>query len=686
MTTHDRELSAAKASMIDRYTKALNEQTALHISNEEAAFEGRKSALASAIEKGEEELTSIQRQIKCLEQSRADLVRANDARLRELDELERESGKRRIECVKKADADAMMRILQEKHGLELHAAEAAAATAAATTRTLRARDDAHSGDDIYSATPIPDSAPAEGQPSSEGPADPTPDCRSIRTPNASLQEQANSKRPYREVRNHGQHRLADQHDMDDMIRIKKRNLGRTISFAEVYRDGRPQYKHTIVEHPKGSGEWYILRCDEHGYHFKDNPLPAASKHLNGQDHDFIPRSFDSAVQHLGFRVLGCNAEKANMNNEMCRIAYAANYQPPKPASKKSRNTTSSTAAAAAAGESLSGTGPGHEEIGPEPETELESEANANGHNNPHATGRSPARIAEPVAGGFYRYLYQTRWYVALVLPTESLEPVGMAGSFTDINDRPPSCYKYDKENKKIVGWAKGYEDNGPRMAERKYPVMTFYRDMVIPMTGDFEYPRSGPPLLSWALSKELRDPIDLKNPEGGLIGYHAARRLLARMDFQKSLRTSNATNGGAALSWRQPADTNEPTPAPASSRQESASLQADIAELAATPEESTEPGRDLDEVGLGGNPTTTHSDDPAQSLHQQTHTSSSIDTSTAAAPNLNNEPGATQSFASNAVLAAKEALELSFSLSLPSESPFVAARAEPQRVLQGLEN
>ncbi|KAK3687453.1 hypothetical protein B0T22DRAFT_457242 [Podospora appendiculata] len=662
MVSNDREVSPAIDAIIDRFYKAFAEEAILHISSEKAASDQSKSALIGARKKREEERARIRLQMKCLEQNLADLARADDADVKKLDELERESGKRMMECLKKANTKAMMSILQEQHVFELHATEAAAE--AADTRTLQAHNDCHSGDDIYSATPIPDLAPTDGQPRPEAPTAPTestPDSRSAHVINASSQENPSGKRPYREVRNHSLRQFAEQ---DNMTRAKKRNLGRTISFAEVYQDGQPQYKHTIVEHPKGSGEWYILRCDEHGYHFKENPLPAAAKHLNGQDHDFIPKSFDMAVQHIGFRVLGCNAEKATINNEMCRIAYAAHYQPPKPGSKKSRNATSSTAAAAS-GEGLSGTGPGHEEAGPEPETEPESEANANDHNS-RATGKSPVGMDEPVVGSFYRFLYDRRWYASLVLPTGSLEPVGMAGSLAEIDDRPPPCYEYDKENKKIVGWAKGFEDNGTNRAKRKYPVMTFRKDMVIPLTGDFGYPTTGRALLSWALSKQLT-PIDLENSADadkfkGLIGYDSACKLLARIKHQKQLHTITETSSGLGP-YR-----NELLPAPAAARQDSASLQADIADLVAMLKESTSPKRD--EVQQA-NAITTQNIDAAQSLHQQTNIGGN---STGTAPS--NDPGTTShSFASNAALAARAAMQLSFSLSLPSPSPVASPSA-----------
>ncbi|KAJ9130295.1 hypothetical protein NKR23_g12265 [Pleurostoma richardsiae] len=42
---------------------------------------------------------------------------------------------------------------------------------------------------------------------------------------------------------------------------------KAIEFDEVFGDGHASYKHRIFEHPEGSGDWFILRCDEHNTHF-----------------------------------------------------------------------------------------------------------------------------------------------------------------------------------------------------------------------------------------------------------------------------------------------------------------------------------------------------------------------------------------------------------------------------------
>ncbi|KAK3933957.1 hypothetical protein QBC46DRAFT_274770, partial [Diplogelasinospora grovesii] len=60
---------------------------------------------------------------------------------------------------------------------------------------------------------------------------------------------------------------------------------RTISFDEVYQNGNAQYKHMIIEHPLRSGDFYILKCDEHSVHFNENPLAGVANHLYSSQHE-----------------------------------------------------------------------------------------------------------------------------------------------------------------------------------------------------------------------------------------------------------------------------------------------------------------------------------------------------------------------------------------------------------------
>lgn len=53
----------------------------------------------------------------------------------------------------------------------------------------------------------------------------------------------------------------------------------------------------------------------------------AAKHLNGKEHGRMGRSHALALKHLGYRVIGCTAELALLNNTAVDEAYAKGYRP-----------------------------------------------------------------------------------------------------------------------------------------------------------------------------------------------------------------------------------------------------------------------------------------------------------------------------------------------------------------------
>ncbi|KAH8752850.1 hypothetical protein F5883DRAFT_527450 [Diaporthe sp. PMI_573] len=112
------------------------------------------------------------------------------------------------------------------------------------------------------------------------------------------------------------------------VGIEKR-VQRTVSFAEVYQDGKAQFKHQIFEYKAGSGNWYIVRCDEHGVHFKfGNPVHGAAKHVHSPQHDMQPKTYDLAIEICGYLVTDCNTELAKLNNDEYQRAVAEDgYEP-----------------------------------------------------------------------------------------------------------------------------------------------------------------------------------------------------------------------------------------------------------------------------------------------------------------------------------------------------------------------
>lgn len=109
---------------------------------------------------------------------------------------------------------------------------------------------------------------------------------------------------------------------------RRQRSQRTISFNEVYQGGKPLYKHIIVEYPAQSGEYYILRCDQHGVHFNLNPLAGAAKHLHSAQHGHMSKERAQAVDLLGYRVIDCTNELLEKNNDMVKKAFTEEgYKP-----------------------------------------------------------------------------------------------------------------------------------------------------------------------------------------------------------------------------------------------------------------------------------------------------------------------------------------------------------------------
>ncbi|KXX77562.1 hypothetical protein MMYC01_207018, partial [Madurella mycetomatis] len=290
---------------------------------------------------------------------------------------------------------------------------------------------------------------------------------------------------------------------------RARNWYRTVDFDEVYQDGNAEYKHTILEHPKGKDEWYILRCDQHGVHFGPRPLQGAMKHLNGKGHDHQPKSYDSAVQMLGVLVRNCDAEKALRNNLVFDRAWAAGYRPLGARGSGTSATFEKTQVATS-----------HDRQSTTPTATVPRQERPRGFEG----------IIEPTVGEVYRVWYEPEhvYYAALMLPTGGFEPVGMAGAIaeTGLASYIPTCYRFDKQHKEIVGWADDYEVGGPRAHRRKFPIMYFDDEMDIPLQGDLGIPEGN--RYSWVSAKDLR-PFELGGQEcQNVRGLRAAQAFYQR--------------------------------------------------------------------------------------------------------------------------------------------------------------
>lgn len=96
----------------------------------------------------------------------------------------------------------------------------------------------------------------------------------------------------------------------------------SIDFEELYEGGKAKYKHRILYF---KGQWYILKCDEHGIHFPYRSASAAGSHLRSHWHRGSASNFAAVIKAFGVRVENCNGERADRNNEEFLSALAGGY-------------------------------------------------------------------------------------------------------------------------------------------------------------------------------------------------------------------------------------------------------------------------------------------------------------------------------------------------------------------------
>lgn len=244
---------------------------------------------------------------------------------------------------------------------------------------------------------------------------------------------------------------------------------RTIDFNEVYQDGDAEYKHIIFMYPPGDsgGDWYILKCDEHGVHFNTNPLLGAAKHLHSAQHNNLSKEHSLAIRELGHLVWDCTKELAEKNNDAVKKAFDNGYKP------FNRNQLSKTERKSM-GFAVPETIPARRTHGPW------RDGPGNVASNSTASGGSKefAAVAYPVDGELYLGYWsknKTR-YAVMLLPWGDLEPyTGIQGTLlgTGLLEKPPKCYTIDRVTHEITGWAEGYEDGGRLVNKREFPVMYF---------------------------------------------------------------------------------------------------------------------------------------------------------------------------------------------------------------------
>ncbi|KAJ9133164.1 hypothetical protein NKR23_g10933 [Pleurostoma richardsiae] len=326
---------------------------------------------------------------------------------------------------------------------------------------------------------------------------------------------------------------------EDGKRRRKTSRTRTIEFDEVFQGGRAKYKHKIIEHPESSGQWFILRCDSHSTHFGYNAVTSAGRHLSHKEHGSLLQGKDIAVQELGVRVLGCDAAKAKQNNDVFEVAIRDGYKVLKgDDARDSRRSHTQTTPMTTRGRGARVRSFADEEQ-PKPFD----------------------GVTDPVVGELYLGYWRSRsrssssgWYAVVLLPLGDFEAVGISGSISETRlakGHIPICYISDKKTRTILGWAERFEDGGPDVAKRKFPVMYFDDDQAIPSDGLLPMP--SPDSLAWLPADQLR-PFGQYGPEDlPARGYDATlsfleMRAAARVASQQREEVPTAAASGAHLS------------------------------------------------------------------------------------------------------------------------------------------
>lgn len=274
---------------------------------------------------------------------------------------------------------------------------------------------------------------------------------------------------------------------------------RTITFDEVYGNGNAADKFWIVEN---KGEYYILRCNEHGNKFGDSEtdaLKAATAHLKFGDHDNRRWTYDKAIQHVGIRISNCDAQKKRLNNDAYTMTHGSG----------NRSHDEWTTARG----------------------ELQSQEQGPPAGNTRPRGHRDSRaVVDPTPGGIYRASWgrSPDWRAVIFIPRNcfgdpSFADVGLEGCLAGAHplDNVPACYSICPETGRITDWEAGYEDGGVRVGDRRYPIMSFD-----------EAGRLQESSLVWVPATDLR-PYDCETcaSNGGLIANNSAlQKVLTRRD------------------------------------------------------------------------------------------------------------------------------------------------------------
>lgn len=241
-----------------------------------------------------------------------------------------------------------------------------------------------------------------------------------------------------------------------------------ITFDEVYKDGAADPKDTIVEYPRKSGEYYVLRCNQCKIppFAPRDPLRAARKHLDTEAHGYLHRSNENAIEQLGIRVVGCSEPLADKNNKEYIEWFVREYPQRSNSNKRKKKDEKRTS------REFSG------------DTAFQEHSTTPGDTSANKRQRiTHVQPADVQAGKLFccdnkKGIYMS---VVVILPMftdwpewkiEVLDSTESIGWWETPQLKPPKdCFEFVSGVDAPRGWKPDYRDDGPRVSERLYPAI-----------------------------------------------------------------------------------------------------------------------------------------------------------------------------------------------------------------------
>ncbi|KAH8659671.1 hypothetical protein BGZ61DRAFT_284168, partial [Ilyonectria robusta] len=119
-------------------------------------------------------------------------------------------------------------------------------------------------------------------------------------------------------------------------------------------------------------------------------------------------------------------------------------------------------------------------------------------------------VIHPTPGEIYLAYWEMsrNWSPVLLLPQDRLDNVGVPDTLEGLGlmDHVPKCYVYDQRMKKFK-WQEAYENGGPLVAKREFPVMYF---------DGLKFPERSS--VGWVAAGDLRT-FDVKGSNSSLVPY-----------------------------------------------------------------------------------------------------------------------------------------------------------------------